>query len=590
MQDNKIKIIIIILVILIFIVGIGGTALYFTTDLLKPNQLLFQKYMAQNIENFMEAYDLSKEEENIDLLGSINYNANTEATLKYLEKETDEEEVYKIKETGISKAQEQASYRNITASYGNDVIMSVDLLGQNNIYGFRLSNLVQQFVSAKNATVSYFVSSMGLDGSMFSEKLQGVAVTGLLDFSDDEIQELIKTYVNLMLTDIDKSHYTAKKNTVVTLTNKESVDTTAYTLNLTKNELDKLYRKILNQALNDKIILGKIENVDSKIKEAGLVEKEGESLKERYTSKIQEKIDGLEYQGEDNSKITITVYVQKGTTVRTVLKSDSEEYLLDLDNREGKVLDYKETKLVDQQEEVRTYKLGKIENDQGRKRIIGFSNPEESLEATLNTSQSNEGMTFDITGNYKSKEISNIDLTSKTDIKLSADEALPMNFDETNNILLSDYEGGKALSILYNLKNRAIQSLENTQSVLNTKMLNKIILKIDEKEQKKQQEQQDNMELQKEKFNNKFVLYEGEDVEKEYVKKLIKTAGENMTDYQVVNGKQLKLFIKEGEKNEAKANEIATAIEDSNDTYNIKLNYNEAGYVDTIDIIVCEKN
>ena len=63
-----------------------------------------------------------------------------------------------------------------------------------------------------------------------------------------------------------------------------------------------------------------------------------------------------------------------------------------------------------------------------------------------------------------------------------------------------------------------------------------------------------------------------------------------MTDYQVVNGKQLKLFIKEGEKNEAKANEIATAIEDSNDTYNIKLNYNEAGYVDTIDIIVCEKN
>ena len=62
MQDNKIKIIIIILVILIFIVGIGGTALYFTTDLLKPNQLLFQKYMAQNIENFMEAYDLSKEE------------------------------------------------------------------------------------------------------------------------------------------------------------------------------------------------------------------------------------------------------------------------------------------------------------------------------------------------------------------------------------------------------------------------------------------------------------------------------------------------------------------------------------------------
>ena len=49
MQDNKIKIIIIILIVLIFLVGIGGTVLYFTTDMLKSSKILFQKYIAQDM-------------------------------------------------------------------------------------------------------------------------------------------------------------------------------------------------------------------------------------------------------------------------------------------------------------------------------------------------------------------------------------------------------------------------------------------------------------------------------------------------------------------------------------------------------------
>jgi hypothetical protein len=95
--------------------------------------------------------------------------------------------------------------------------------------------------------------------------------------------------------------------------------------------------------------------------------------------------------------------------------------------------------------------------------------------------------------------------------------------------------------------------------------------------------------LKKEKFNNKFILYEGENVEQEYVQKLIKTVSENMEDYQVVSGTQIKILIKEGVKNEQKANEILTAIDSSKNTFNIKLNYDEQGYVNSIDITVYEK-
>lgn len=589
MRDSKTKIIIIILVVLIILTAIIGTVLYLTTDMLKPKQLLFQKYLSQNIQNIVDVFEVSKEEQMTDLLRKSDYNESTDATLKYLEKENDEEEVYKIKETGLSKASEQASYRNISASYGDNVLMSVDLLNQNNVYGFRLSNLVQQFVSVENATVSYFVSSLGLDGSMFTETLQGVDITGLLDLSDDEVSELEKTYITLMLTDIDKSHYTTKKNSVITLSNKESVTTNAYTLTVTKNELDKLYKKILNQAINDELILGKLENVDNKIKEAGFAEPEGKSLKEKYTSKVQEKIDGLEYQGEDTRQIAITVYEQKGTTVRTVFKSEDEEYVLDLDNSTGKVLTLKTTKLENQNEITKTYTLGKTEDSQNRDRIFAYTDPDQSLEGKFGIIQNSDGISLAIDANYKSTEINNIDFTSKTDIKMSVNEAIPVSFDDNNNILLNDYDGGKVLSILDNLKNRAISSVENSQALVNTKLLNRIILKIDENVQKQQQQEKNDEELKKEKFNNKFALYEGEDIEKEYVQKLIKTASENMTDYQVVSGTQIKIFIKEGEKNEEKANQIATAIEASKDNFNIKLNYDESGYVNSVDITVYEK-
>lgn len=590
MQDNKIKIIIIILIVLIFLVGIGGTVLYFTTDMLKSSKILFQKYIAQDMQNIVDVFEVSKEEQNIDLLRKSDYKEATNATLKYLEKENDEQEVYTIKEEGINKAQENSSYRNISMSYGDNVLMSVDLLSQNNTYGFRLANLVQQFVSVQNATVPYFVSSMGLDGSIFQETLKGVDVAGLLDFSDEEVEQLTNTYMSLVLKDLDKAHYSSKRNSIITLNNKESVTTNAYTLTITKNELDKLYKKLLNQAINDNVILAKLDSIDSKIKEAGFKEAEGKSLKEQYISKLKEIVDGLEYQGEDSRKISVTVYEQKGRTVRTLIKTENAEYEIDLDSSKGKKLSLKTTQITGEEKKIKLYTLGKTDNEQGRNREFSYSDENQNLEVALNTVQTDSEIAVDTNVNYKSTDITSIDFTSKTQIELSANEAIPINFDETNNILLNNYEGDRILSILDSLKNRAIASLEQSQSIINTKLLNNIILKIDEKEQRQQQQEKDNEELKKEKFNNKFILYEGENVEQEYVQKLIKTVSENMEDYQVVSGTQIKILIKEGVKNEQKANEILTAIDSSKNTFNIKLNYDEQGYVNSIDITVYEKN
>lgn len=589
MNESKSKLIIVILTILIVLAVIIGTILYIFTDMLKSNEFLFQKYMAQNLQNIVDVIEVSKEEENIDLLRKKDFTETTEGTLKYLEKENDEEEIYDIKENGINKAVENQSYRNITAKYGENVIASIDLLSQNNMYGFRLANLVQQFVSVKNETVSYLVSSVGFDGSIFSEKMKAVDVSGTLDFTDEEIEELGKKYLSLVTSDLDKKHYTSKGSAMITLSNKESVTTRAYTLTLTQNELDKIYKKVLNQAIQDKTILAKLENIDSKIKEAGFNEKEGKSLKELYVNKIQSITDQLEYQGEDNRKIVITVYQKNGETLRTSIKTENNEYLLDVDTSNGKELTLKTTEVLGEESKSKIYSIGKMQDEQNRNRTISYSDDIQNLKITVDKVQTDDEINIDTNVNYNNSNIKNIDFTSTTNIKMSADETLPVTFDDKNNLILNDYEGDKIISIFTNLKNRSIASIENTQSIVNTKLLNNIILKIDEKEQQKKKEEQDNLELQKEKFNNKFILYEGEELEQEYIQKLLKTVGENMTDYQVISGTQIRVFIKEGVKNEEKANEILTAIQESKEKFNIKLNYGQDGYVESVDIIVSGK-
>lgn len=589
MQDSKVKIIIIILVALMILTILVGTILYFTTDMLKSSETLFKKYIAQNVQDIFEMVDISDETKTIDFLRKNDYAEEMAMSLKYLEQQNDEEETYEINEKGVIKNSENSSYRNIETTYGNNTIMSVDLLKQDNMLGLRLANLVQQFVSVQNATVSYFVSSLGKNGENFGEKLSSVDISGVVEFSEEEKQKLIEDYANTIFLDIDKSSFTSKSGALITLNNKQSVTTNAYTLTLTKNEIDKVYKRILNQAINDEIILSKFDNIDEKIKEAGFVEKEGQSLKEIYKSQLQKTLDGLEYQGEDNRKTTFTVYEQQGRTVRVAVKTETIELLIDVDDADVKTISFKYTTLQNQSEKTILCTVGKKINDQENIRTFTYDDSVQTLEVNTNISTQDKAISIVADANYKNDKITNLSLESKGKIDLSSTEEIPVNFSEKNNIILNNYDGDRVYSIIESLSKRAVTSLEKTQSIINTKLLNNILVKIDEKEQEKIQKEQEDSDSEKQKFNNKFILYEGEELEEQYIQKLLKTAGQNMTDYKVISGSQLRIFIKEGVKNEEKANQILTAISQSNEKYDVKLNYNADGYVETIDITVSQK-
>ena len=584
-MEKGVRLIIVILFVVMILLSIVGGVLYFTTDMLKSNETLFQKYIAQNIKNFANIADVSNEEKNIDYLRKNDYTKKSNIELSFLENEIDQEEIYNIAEEGITNNSENASYRNIKVSYASEDLANIELLKENDTYGFRLADLVQQFVSVKNASVAYFVSSLGYDGKYFQEKmnLESFDFSGLFDFSDEEVKTMKETYFKEIFSDIDKKSYTSKRNVLITLNNGESVTTKQYTLTLSKTDVDKIYKKILNQAIKDKIILDKLKHIDSEIKEAGF--NEPKSIEEMYTSKLQSIYDSIEYLGQNETKIIFNVYQQKGITLRTSVKTDSGEYIIDLNNKNGTELSYKTIQLTEQGEDTKVYSLGK---GNGESRNFSYEDDKQNLSIELNTENLQNSISVNGKIVYKNEKINKLEANLKTDFDFSNKKQIETHFQE-NNIILNDYEGDMINNIISQLKNMEINKLEEKRAKVNAKLLNNILLWVNEQEEKRIEEEKNNIELKKQRFNNKFLLYEGEELDFDTVQKMIQNVSQNMADYQVINGKQIKILIEQGSKNEEKANELANAITNRY-KYNIKMEYNEEGYISAINVSIYEKN
>ena len=585
MKESKLKIILIALIITIALLSIGAVVLYFTTDMFKTNETLFKKYISQGVENISEVFDISKENELKGLLQDNDYTENTDIYLKYLETQDDEEETYNIKEQGIINNVEQQSYRKIEASYNEEKLSTIELLKQQNTYALRLSNLVQQFVSIENTNLSYFLSSLGYDGQEIPESINKVDLNGIFDFSEEEKNALNNTYNNAIFAEIDNSFYQSQRNSIITLNNGQSVNTNAYMLTLNKNTLDKIFKRVLTQAINDQIILSRIDKIQEKLQEAGYIDQENQNLRETYVSTLQSISDSIEYEGEDARKIIFTVYESNKVMVRASIKTEETEYLIDMDNTNGNNISIKIIQLTDEGTDEHTFYIGKSNTDVGFTRTIGYNGVEQNLTLTLNSIKQDNAYSIGTNIEYSNQNIEKISVEANTVIQNSSNNSIPVSLNEKNNIKLNDYEGDRVLSIIDELKNRFIRSLENSQSKINTKLLNNILIWINEKQEEQANKEQNDIEFQKQRFNNRFILYAGENLKYEHVQKLIKVISQNMSDYQVISGTKIKVYIEDGKENQEKANEIAEALSEEY-TYNVEINYSEDGYVDSIDISV----
>ena len=296
----------------------------------------------------------------------------------------------------------------------------------------------------------------------------------------------------------------------------------------------------------------------------------------------------IEYEGQDTRKIEIIVYEVDGITIRTEFKTEDRDYTIDLVTTNGKTISIKEEKLTDEGSDIKLFEIGKSSNGNALTRTVKYSDMIQSLEMNINSQNQENQITVNANVSFKNNQIANLEVEGKTDFILSNNQVLPEEFSDRNNILLNRYEGDRIKTIINDLKDRMIEKLEDKQSKINTKLLNNILVWIDSKEQQISEEEKNNEETEKERFNNKFILYQGTNLAYEDVQNLINVAGQNMSDYEVISGNEIKIYIEEGKENKEKAEMIANTLSNKY-TYNVKINYSNDGYVNSINVSIYEK-
>lgn len=580
--------VIVIIIIITLIAIIGGFFLYIKTDILKPKDKLFLKYTSKSMKTIEDTFDFSDIQYYLNQLEQNNFTNISELNVSYLENKNDKEEIYKVKNSGVVNNKEDVAYQNITIDYDNKELIKQELLINEEMFGLRVSNLVQEFVSFENKNLSYVISSMGYKGQYFSDSLNKTNISDLLNLSNEEKEILSEKYLKIIFSEFESKQYSAKKDVLITLINGESPTTKSYSLTINKNELDRIVKKIITEAIEDEIILKKLDEINEKIIKMCGSDKYID-LKNSYQQFLEKKLDSMEYKGIDERKIIFTVYRVGNETVRFSIKTETTEIFIDTIRSNGTEIFLKISTITEDGNDDCIYGISKMNKNGQDTRNFFYENENKRIECEINLKQEDdEILNIGIEGTYKSDSVYNIKIDSKQKFYLGELTNIPVKFKEKNNIILNNFEGEQINGILENLKVRIIKDIDKKQKVLNTKMLNRFLIWIYNREEEIEKSRKEGIEYQKARFNNKFILYQGENLSYNHIQQLLKAIKSNMSGYRIITGSKIEVIIQKGKTNIEKFNEIEKALIDKY-TYNVKVKYSKDGVINAIEISVYTK-
>ena len=105
-----------------------------------------------------------------------------------------------------------------------------------------------------------------------------------------------------------------------------------------------------------------------------------------------------------------------------------------------------------------------------------------------------------------------------------------------------------------------------------------------------QEQFQEIREKQKRDFNNQFLPYEGQKVEKEVIYNLLELVGRNIGKYVTTGEDKYRIFISEGNNDVKLVEELKEKINKSDKDFSVKFEYNSEGKINVIRIQGYEKN
>ena len=158
-MKKVIKVLIIVLIILMLLIGGVFAYLYFATDTFRTDKQMFLKYASESkdfIYNQLKDEDLDAYKtklkntpyENNGKI-SISYdteNSNKTAEMKHIENSN-------ISISGKVDKANKINLQNIKLNYPQSKSIDIDILAQDDMYGFRINNILKRYIVIENNNI-----------------------------------------------------------------------------------------------------------------------------------------------------------------------------------------------------------------------------------------------------------------------------------------------------------------------------------------------------------------------------------------------------------------------------------------------------
>lgn len=598
-KEKNMVLIISVIVVVLVIFAIIASVLYFNTDMFKSKEDLFVKYIIGNIENTNNMTNGENINEFNSRLCENKYTSNSNIKIKCTENvgEVSEDSKNSINDFNISingkiDRSSNYDYKDIKISNQNEEKMQIEYVKDNDTYGIKFPELFQQYILADNSNLKKLFENMGYeDSSKIPDKIEiNDDIFSYINFSNDEVSQLKEKYTNLLQKEVSAKNISKGSNQIIQI-GEQKVKASSYTLTLTKEQMNNIFLNVLEEIKQDDIILNKLGNISDLEDIYYTITKNNnaENLKTKFVDNIEELIRKIRSTNIGNDATKITVYQSNKNTVKTVIEYTGYQISLDILNQNN-------TKYIElniQNDNTSSTKTIVYKEDSGNNILEITNNIDGDINKTtinndinIEENKGNRDLTYTFEGNNNKVEITckkNIEFVDKIDKENTSQ----------NSIKLNELSSENVTNITERIKLSVSEKVNSIFNDENKQDLNRILQIIGVTKQQQKIESEGTSEIEKNRFNSKYEILQGEDLESTRIIDLIDVAKDDMTNLEAVSGTKLKIQLEKNKGNSEivdKLTKFVNAEQNERNKYKVSVEYDdETGLVKDIVMEIAEE-
>lgn len=584
-KKKGVIIIAISMILILLIITTIVLVMCFNTDMLKSKNSLFAQYFTNNLESTNNITKAISDNELNAILKESKYTSETKIKLQHTPNSTTSENTsssinsFNVVMNGKIDKTNNYNYQDIKLLNNSEEKLKIQYIEDNNTFGVKFPELFQQYILVENSNLKDLFKKIGYEefGNIIDNINIDDDIISYINFTDDEINKLKNKYSNLLEEQVSKQNISKKSNEIITI-NDQQINTKSYSLTLTKEQMNNLYLAILQMIKEDEIILNKLSSIDSAFTSYySIFEGENKTdLKAEFVNDINSTIKKINETNIGNEQTNIIVYESNKNTVRTTIQYVDYEINFDILQSNGE----------------QYVELSINNNDDSKIQTITLQNNNENINLKIVNNIDGDVTTkiikqsAKIEGNKGNKNVVFVyeDNSNKIETTIEENIELVNEFDKANigenNIKLNDLEEG----ILKGIVDKVQASLSEKANTIFTDQnkydFNQILKVLGITKEEKKIESEGITETEKSRFNAKFEILQGENLDNERIINIIDVAKENIINMNVVSNTQLKIQLDKSNSNQEVVNNLKSFVENEDNArynYNMSLEYDETG-------------